>query len=197
MAGGGWLTLTERGVVGGTPGGSVGASPTADGDQPASEVDQAAGLPEATPAARRPGSPRRVVIPALGVDAPVVPVAAPGRVLVPPSDPTQLGWWAGGAAPGAARGSALVAGHTVGAGGGALDDLEALERGDRVVVRTSRGGRSFQVRTVRIYEKAIVAERAEDLFDQDVAGRLLLLTCEDWDGERYRSNVVVTAAPAR
>jgi len=28
-----------------------------------------------------------------------------------------------------------------------------------------------------------------------VPGRLVLITCEDWDGERYLSNVVVTATP--
>ena len=33
------------------------------------------------------------------------------------------------------------------------------------------------------------------MFSQDVPGRLVLITCEDWDGSRYLSNVVVTATP--
>jgi hypothetical protein len=51
------------------------------------------------------------------------------------------------------------------------------------------------VRTVRVYDKGSVARDAKRLFSQDVPGRLVLVTCEDWDGERYLSNVVVTAAP--
>ena len=30
---------------------------------------------------------------------------------------------------------------------------------------------------------------------QEVPGRLVVLTCEDWDGARYLSNVVVVADP--
>jgi LPXTG-site transpeptidase (sortase) family protein len=141
------------------------------------------------------GAPRRVVIPALHVDAPVVPVHAPGRTLVPPSDPTTLGWWVDGAKPGAGRGSALVAGHTVHTGGGALDDLEKLRRGDPVTVRTDRGTIRYVVRQVRVYAKGRIADDAGRLFSQRVPGRLVLLTCADWDGARYLSNVVVTATP--
>jgi len=148
-------------------------------------------------APRVPGAPVRVRIPALGVDAPVVPVRAPDRTLVPPSDPLRLGWWADGAAPGAPTGSALVAGHTVHHGGGALDDLENLGRGDLVVVRTDHGRIDYAVRRVRIFDKGTLAEHATDLFSQQVPGRLVLVTCEDWDGERYLSNVVVTAVPQR
>jgi hypothetical protein len=35
----------------------------------------------------------------------------------------------------------------------------------------------------------------ERLFSQEAPGRLVLITCEDWDGTAYRSNVVVTAQP--
>ncbi|GAA2151548.1 hypothetical protein GCM10009844_33910 [Nocardioides koreensis] len=150
---------------------------------------------EATRAAWVPGAPRRVLIPALHVAAPVLPVKAPGGTLVPPSDPQQLGWWAGGARPGAARGSALVTGHTVHTGGGALDDLETLRRGDTVTVRTDRGRIRYAVTKVAVYGKGAVADHAERLFSQDVPGRLVLVTCEDWDGQGYLSNVVVVAEP--
>ena len=151
---------------------------------------------EASRAAWVPGAPRRVLIPALHVAAPVLPVRAPGGTLVPPSDPQQLGWWAGGARPGAARGSALVTGHTVHTGGGALDDLETLRRGDAVTVRTDRGRITYDVTKVAVYSKGAVADHAERMFSQDVPGRLVLVTCEDWDGEHYLSNVVVVAEPA-
>ncbi|WP_296603229.1 class F sortase [Nocardioides sp.] len=150
---------------------------------------------EAVRAPRKPGAPTRVRIPSLGVDAPVLPVRAPDRTLIPPSDPQRLGWWADGAKPGAARGSALVTGHTVHTGGGALDDLEHVEPGDLVVVRTDRGTIRYDVQRVKIFSKGTIADHATKLFSQDVSGRLVLITCEDWDGERYLSNVVVTATP--
>jgi hypothetical protein len=158
---------------------------------------------DATYARIRPGYPDRVIVPTLDVDAPVLPIKAPDRTLVPPADPQVLGWWADGAQPGAATGSALVVGHTVHSGGGALDDLETLVEGDQVLVRSTRTEdgegalrtMEYVVETVRVYRKGRLAERAAELFSQEVDGRLVLLTCEDWDGTRYLSNVVVTALP--
>lgn len=144
-----------------------------------------------------PGAPTIVRIPALDVRASVIPVRAPDRTLVPPRDPRRLGWWVDGAKPGAAEGSALIAGHTVHTGGGALDDLEELRAGDEVAVRTDRGTVRYGVDRVRIYSKGRIADDATRLFSQDVPGRLVLITCEDWDGTRYLSNVVVTASPRR
>jgi LPXTG-site transpeptidase (sortase) family protein len=143
----------------------------------------------------RPGTPEEVRIPRLGVAARVLPVATRGDGLVPPSDPTELGWWAEGARPGD-PGRALVAGHTVNAGGGALDDLETLERGDRVVVGSRGDVTRWVVDSVEVLGKGEIARRAEQLFTQEGPARLVLLTCEDWDGSAYRSNVVVVARPA-
>ena len=154
--------------------------------------------PQEAPARRRPlpsGPPRRVSVPRLGVDVPVVPIAAPGGVLTPPDDPRVLGWWSRGAVPGARTGSALVTGHTVSTGGGALDDLERLSAGDVVRVSTNRGRISYSVESTDVLGKGELAQRAEDLFDQSVPGRLVLITCEDWNGQEYLSNVVVTASP--
>jgi LPXTG-site transpeptidase (sortase) family protein len=154
--------------------------------------------PSGPPRAHRAqGVPTRVVIPRLGVDVPVVGVDAPGGVLTPPSDPQVLGWWRSGAQPGAELGSALVTGHTVSSGGGALDDLETVRRGDAVAVRTTRGVVDYEVTGVSIYRKASLAEDAARVFSQSVPGRLALITCEDWDGTAYLSNVVVLAEPRR
>ncbi|MGZ4495187.1 MAG: class F sortase [Nocardioides sp.] len=139
------------------------------------------------------GRPVRLVVPALHVDAPVVPIGAPGGVLLPPSDPLMLGWWDRGAVPGAAYGGALITGHTVHTGGGAFDDLETLRRGDRVEVRTVAGTLRYAVTGVTIYRKASLARDAQRVFSQSVPGRLVLITCEDWNGSVYLSNAVVFA----
>ena len=133
----------------------------------------------------------------LGIDAPVVPIETDGTALDPPDDPRILGWWSAGAPAGAARGSALVTGHTVNAGGGAMDDLERVLPGAEVGVLTTGGSLRYVVTSVRVLDKGTLARRAPELFSQEVAGRLVLVTCEDWDGTGYRSNVVVTAVPAR
>ena len=145
----------------------------------------------------KPGVPRRVVIERLGMDAPVVPISTVGNALIPPSDPQQLGWWSAGAETGARRGSALVTGHTVHTGGGAMDNLERMRTGDRVTVYTGRGTIPYDVRSVEVFTKGSVARHAQRLFSQEVRGRLVLVTCEDWDGTRYLSNVVVVAKPSR
>ena len=88
-----------------------------------------------------------------------------------------------------------MTGHSVHSGGGALDDLETVRPGDPVVVQTNEETIRYVIRHVRIYDKETLDELAEAVFNQDVTGRLVLVTCEDWNGERYLSNVVVTATP--
>ncbi|MGZ4487859.1 MAG: class F sortase [Nocardioides sp.] len=152
-------------------------------------------LPSATPGRWVPGAPRLLVVPALHVRAPVEPIRAPGGTLIPPSDPTHLGWWSDGAQPGAKRGSALITGHTVHTGGGAFDHLATLHRGDRVKLRTSHGWIRYNVTRVHVYAKGTIAKQAKRLFSQRVPGRLVLITCDDWNGSIYLSNAVVTAEP--
>ncbi len=184
----GWIQQARDPVQ---PGSGSAAESTPSGQETADSPD----LPDAAPASWKPGAPRRLLVPSLGVDAPVVPIEAPGGVLTPPADPQVLGWWADGAKPGARTGSALVTGHTVHSGGGAMDDLEQLARGDLVWVRTDHGRIGYDVRSVGVLGKGELAERAEQLFSQEVPGRLVLITCEDWNGVEYLSNVVVTATP--
>lgn len=140
--------------------------------------------------------PDLVVVPSLGVRAPVTGIRTEDGALTPPSDARQVGWWTGGAMPGASTGAAVVTGHTVRAGGGAFDDLETLAAGDDVVVRS--GGRevAYAVDTVEVLSREDLARRSASLFSRTGPGRLVLITCEDWDGTVYRSNVVVTARPA-
>ena len=134
-------------------------------------------------------------MPSLAVDAPVIPITAPGGVLLPPGDPQTLGWWRDGAQPGAAYGGALITGHTVHTGGGAFDDLETMREGQSVRVRTSRGLLEYAVSSVTVYRKSTLARDAGRIFSQTVPGRLVLITCEDWNGSGYDSNAVVVADP--
>ncbi len=157
-----------------------------------SRVNPSAAVASALPAT---GAPQRVYIDSLGIDAPVLAILTDGNTLTPPPDPQDLGWWADGALPGAAIGSALITGHTVHDGGGALDDLETLKAGTEIRVRTTRGIIRYVAQSVDVLDKDTIARRAPQLFNQEVDGRLVLVTCEDWDGTGYRSNVVVTAIP--
>jgi len=180
------------------PAASGSAGPPVDRAVRASTPAGAEGPAARRPPMGRPGRPERIAIPALGVRAPVSAVGADDGVLTPPDDPTRAGWWRGGVRPGAVRGSAVITGHTVSTGGGVFDDLERLRRGDAVMVATADGDRlRFVVDDVTSYRKPALARHARRLFSQSVPGRLVLVTCEDWNGRVYLSNEVVTAVPLR
>lgn len=133
-------------------------------------------------------------IPAIGVQAPVVSLeSTEDRVLIPPRDPGLVGWWSQGAAPGDAEGSALMVGHSVSTGGGVFDNVTELSAGDTIEVDDL----TYEVQSVEVMSKADLSRRAEELFDQSVSGgRLVVVTCEDWDGETWQSNAVAIATPA-
>ena len=156
---------------------------------------EAAEVPVAPAGAWSAGAPRSIVVPAAGVRAGVVPVRTRGSVLLPPADPARLGWWSDGAAVGAPRGTALLAGHAVSGGGGALDDVAALEPGDRITARSDEGTVRYRVARVMTLDKDALAARSARLFRQQGRHRLALVTCADWDGSAFRSNTVVLADP--
>ncbi|SFB30750.1 LPXTG-site transpeptidase (sortase) family protein [Nocardioides alpinus] len=147
-------------------------------------------------ASSRGGRPAGVDVPVLDVAAPVLPIGLEDGALTPPADPQQVGWWSEGARPGASVGSAVLTGHTVHTGGGAFDDLETVVPGDDVVVRTDRGPITYEVDSVRVLGRGELARDSAEIFEQHGAARLVLITCEDWDGTAYLSNVVVIATPA-
>jgi LPXTG-site transpeptidase (sortase) family protein len=136
-----------------------------------------------------------ISIPALALDVPVVPASTVDGVLVPPSDPQQLGWWRDGARAGSSQGRVLLTGHTVHTGGGALDHLGDLGIGDRMVVTTTHGTVAYAVESVTYYPKQTLAEFAAATFTQTGPPRLVLITCERWNGASYDGNAVVVARP--
>lgn len=152
--------------------------------------------PEPARATVPPAAPVRLVVPSLDLRAAVVPIEVePSGVLHPPADVREVGWWRRSAEPGDAHGPTLLTGHTVSNGGGVMDRLGSLDRGDRVVVRTDEGRVSYVATKVQVLSRAELAQQRRALFGRGGPGRLVLVTCTDWDGRVYESNVVVTARP--
>jgi sortase (surface protein transpeptidase) len=143
------------------------------------------------------GVPVRLQIEALQLDAAVVPVrVSDDAVLDPPSDYREVGWWTGSARPGAGSGQTVLTGHSVHTGGGSMDHVRRLRPGQKVDVVTRHGTMRYAVRRVRVFGTGAVARRAVRLFGQQGGdGRLVLVSCTDWNGSSYDSNVVVFGDP--
>ena len=166
-------------------------------NQPATSSEPRKSPPPAGSANPGQGGPRGIQLPQIAVSARVIPIVAKGGSLSPPLNPRVVGWWSDGARPGATIGSAVMTAHTVHTGGGAFDDLDKLRIGATVTVITSTGRIGYLVTSVTNYPKRSLAKHATELFDQTVPGRLVLVTCEDWNGKVYLSNAVVIAEPPR
>lgn len=136
-----------------------------------------------------------LIVPTIGLNAALIDIQMdPDGVLTPPSDYTEVGYWNASAAPGARSGQTVVTGHTVHTGGGVMNRLGSVVNGDPLQIRFDGELVDYRVRKVVTLSKAEVAARAEDLFGQDRRkGRLVLVTCTDWDGADYQSNIVVFA----
>ncbi|MFT4084482.1 MAG: class F sortase [Nocardioides sp.] len=141
-----------------------------------------------------PGAPIRLKLPGVKTQAEVVPIRLEGTVLDPPRNYTEVGWWRASAKPGASHGQTVITGHTVHTGGGSLNRLGRLKEQQEVDVVTRRGTFQYQVDDVVVLSRAQLADRARRLFGQGHGqGRLVLVTCTDWNGSEYLSNVVVLA----
>jgi LPXTG-site transpeptidase (sortase) family protein len=160
-------------------------------------VETPAEEPDPAPQAEPLDEPYTVRIPRIGVDAPVVSIHVnDDRVLVPPRELSVVGWWSEGAAPGAARGSAVLVGHSARAGGGVFDEVGELQPGDTIEVLGTNDALTYAVESVEVLSKEDLARNAEEIFDQGGRGRLVVITCEDFDGTSWRSNIVTIASPA-
>ena len=135
-------------------------------------------------------------IPAIEVDARVVPVGVrDGEVDLPRRD-SRVGWYRNGAAPGAPEGTAVLLGHVRTAfGPGPFTSLAHLEPGDQVRVDREDGSTTrFRVTARRRYHKDDLPASA--LFAPDQRPLLVLITCGGpVEGHHYRDNVVVVAEP--
>jgi LPXTG-site transpeptidase (sortase) family protein len=144
-----------------------------------------------------PAKPIRLVIPALKIRAPIMPIEVNDQqVLDPPRNPRDVGWWKRSVRPGATHGQTVLTGHTVHTGGGVMDNLGKLHKGQHVKVVTHKGTMVYRTTKVVTWSKAELAKRAKDLFGQKRDDeRLVLITCTGWTGSTYTSNVVVFADP--
>ncbi|RNL62390.1 class F sortase [Nocardioides marmoriginsengisoli] len=143
------------------------------------------------------GKPLELWVPRLKVRSEVVPISGQSGELLPPDDPQILGWWQEGRYAGAGHGSVVITGHTVNGGGGAFDHLGELVPGDKIRVRTEAGSIRYVVQQSRDVSVDKLARTAEEIFRQSGDGRLVLITCSDFNGEVYLSNSVVYATPVK
>lgn len=144
------------------------------------------------------GEPLSIEIPSLKIKARVVPIElTKDDVLNPPADIREVGWWKRSAQPGATNGQTLMTGHAVHTGGGVMDNLGDVHRGASVLIKSKDKTASYLVQKVFVWSKDDVAVHSEDLFDPTFhERRLVLVTCADWDGKVWESNVIVYAQPA-
>jgi len=156
------------------------------------------GSTAATPSPK--GDPVGLVIPSLGVNAPVEPIlTGAGQVLQPPDDPSKVGWWLASSPPGADIGPTVLVGHvdSAAAGPGALYRLTDLEPGAQVIVRTAVDSEvAFAVADRTTYNKS--DGLPPELFDLNGPAQLILITCGgefDPDTASYEQNIVLRAEP--
>ncbi|HET6770232.1 MAG TPA: class F sortase [Actinomycetota bacterium] len=142
--------------------------------------------------------PVRLGIPALGVDASIVPVGVePHGGMEVPEDVRTAGWYRFGPLPGA-QGSAMVIGHVDSRvqGPGVFFGLSKLRLGERIGVQLADGPTQYFVAVARRFFAK--DELPQDLFARDGPPRLTLVTCGGGFDERARSythNVIVYAVP--
>lgn len=142
------------------------------------------------------GTPTRLMIPRIGVDAPVVPVGLEqDGSMQEPQDWDTVGWFGLGPKPGEA-GSSVLAGHLDSDTGPAVFwQIDQLQPNDTIQVTDVRG----EVHTFRVIDtQTIDAAKApmDELFRKDGSPVLTLITCRgQWDGQEYDERLVVRAAP--
>lgn len=142
-------------------------------------------------------APRRIRLPSLDLDLPVIPVgvAGDGQMAIP-EDVDEAGWYRHGPSPGE-PGNAVIAGHVDDReqGLGAFRRLGDLEVDDVVVVESADGSTArWRVSGRKTIDKQ--ALEADDLFRRSGRPQLVLVTCGgefDANVRSYRSNVVVVA----
>jgi hypothetical protein len=147
-------------------------------------------------------SPNSIDIPKLAAKAPIVKVGTVNRELDIPLDPKIVGWWDGGARPGAHKGTAILAGHINYSGvTGVLSRIGTLNPGDTVYVNGTHNKKKmrlkFRITGVRTYKKTVLPYK--QIFDQKSIGRLAIVTCGgafDSSTGNYEDNIVAFAVPA-
>lgn len=133
--------------------------------------------------ARTIGTPQRIVIKKIGVDAIVEPMGLTAEAaLAAPTDPMVTGWYAAGPRPGE-PGNAVIDGHVNWWFGATavFAELHTLIPGDVITVQDEYGTEtSFVVKKLRIYDDE--ADATTVFIAADDGAHLNLITCSGvWD----------------
>jgi LPXTG-site transpeptidase (sortase) family protein len=132
----------------------------------------------------------RLAIPAIGVNAGIIPVGVTkaGHLAIGRSV-RDVYRWRDGVLPGQ-QGSAVLAGHTWSKGPGVFDNLGRLQPGNLVIVGKNR----FKVTRVRRVT-GMSREAVAALFSDRGKARLVLITCGDRNNLTgvYRTRIIVNA----
>lgn len=161
---------------------------------PASRIATADALPGTALAPRTVGAPRRVLIPAIGVSAPLAEVGllSSGAMETPPFG--EAAWYGGGPRPGAA-GPAVIVAHVHGpAGDDLFADLDQLAPGDQIRVRRADGTAVFTVTGLSQSPKDALPYRR--IWPETARPLLRLITCAgepDPATGMYPDNTIVYA----
>jgi sortase (surface protein transpeptidase) len=155
--------------------------------------------PEAAPEPGPVEPPTRLLVPAISVDAPVVPVGLEddGSMEIP-EDVTTIGWYELGVMPGE-TGTAVLSGHVDSQeqGRGAFWDLRTMDVDDIIDVDHEDGTTSeWRVTGRTVYGKDELP--IADIFTRFGDTRLVLITCGgafDNSTRHYEDNIVVYAEP--
>jgi sortase (surface protein transpeptidase) len=164
----------------------------------AQAIARASAAPKAVRGRQMP-RPVRIVIPAIGVSAPVIPLHLNrNRTLQVPKSFSQTGWFVGGPEPGE-NGAAVIVGHVDSKSGpGVFYRLRALRRGDLIkVVLKNRSTIRFVVRSTRKVPKKRFPTKL--VYGRTNAPSLRLITCDgrfDRSTGHYVDNHVIFAAAA-
>ncbi|MBR8638363.1 class F sortase [Streptomyces tuirus] len=141
--------------------------------------------------------PARIRIPAIQVDAPIIPVGldADGWVdAPPPDDPNLAGWFTGAVTPGE-KGTAVVVGHVDNQLGPAVFyALGALKKGSRVEIARQDGKTVvFEIYGIEVFEKDNFP--GDRVYGSKGAAELRVITCGGGFSEQngYAGNVVTFA----
>jgi hypothetical protein len=139
----------------------------------------------------------RVRIPAIHVDAPVMPVGLDANGWVgapPPDDPNLAGWFTGAVSPGE-KGTAVIVGHVDNQKGPAVFyGLGALRKGNRVEVLRKDGRTAvFEIYGIEVFEKNSFP--GDRVYGSKGAPELRVITCGGAFSRQtgYQGNVVVFA----
>ncbi|MFD4525873.1 class F sortase [Streptomyces sp. NPDC058470] len=139
----------------------------------------------------------RVRIPAIRVDAPVMPVGLDLDGWVdapPPDDPNLAGWFTGAVSPGE-KGTAVLDGHVDNMRGPAVFyGLGALEKGNRIEVQRKDGKTAvFEIYGIEVFEKSNFP--GDRVYGSKGAPELRVITCGGGFSKQhgYDGNVVVFA----